>query len=105
MPARCSKSDSNSPAGPAPTIPTWVRIDLLLRLEECRERVRLHAFAFDIGRHAPVELGDSDIHLPRLRVLADKVRDLLHFADEAIGLVEHLGHRAGEVLHEIRMTQ
>ena len=40
MPARCSSSDRNSPAGPAPTIPTCVRIPmLLLRLEE-RGRAR-----------------------------------------------------------------
>src|SRR5665213_2809532 len=26
MPARCSRCDSISPAGPAPTMPTWVRM-------------------------------------------------------------------------------
>jgi hypothetical protein len=26
MPPRCSRCDSNSPAGPAPMIATWVRI-------------------------------------------------------------------------------
>src|SRR5215203_5768771 len=30
MPARCSRWDSNSPAGPAPTIPTCVRIPSLV---------------------------------------------------------------------------
>ena len=26
MPARCSRCESSSPAGPAPTMPTWVRM-------------------------------------------------------------------------------
>src|SRR5918993_205502 len=100
-PSRCSNSDSSSPAGPAPTIPTWVRMRLLLRLEEGRERVGFLMLAFDVGGHAAVEVRESEIHLLRLRILADEVRDLLHLADKAVGLVEHLGHGAVEVLHEV----
>src|SRR4051812_14102109 len=104
MPARCRSSARNSPAGPAPTIPTWVRMELLLRLEERPQRVGLLVLAFDIGSHAPVEIGKRQIHLLGLRVLADEVGDLLHLADEAIGLVKHLRDRTGEVLHEVRMA-
>ena len=57
-----------------------------------------------IGRDPRVEISDGLVHRLRLLVFADEVRDLLHLADEAIGLVEHVRYRALELPDERRVA-
>ena len=95
MPARCSSSDRNSPAGPAPTIPTCVRIAVYcFGLRNAASAPVSCLLAFDVGGEPRVEVGEGVEHLLRRDVLADVVRDLLHLADEAIGLGVHRRDRA-----------
>ena len=62
---------------------------LLLRLEERGERADLRLLALVVGGEPRVEIGEGVEHLLRGDILADVVRNLLHLADEAIGLGVH----------------
>src|SRR5579872_5044567 len=54
IPARCSRCDSSSPAGPAPTMPTWVRASLAVIATEYARRDAESSVG---GRRAAIDRG------------------------------------------------